>query len=68
MRRGATGSFGAPLEKIVASFPAEGGHRFRNDHKEEPVTQAPRLAIEDVGASIRAAFALIDRIGARERS
>lgn len=56
-RKGAPGSFGAPLEKIVASFPAEVGEQpDSSEVKDRPAGLSP----EDVGQSIRTAFNLND--------
>jgi hypothetical protein len=64
-RRGAPGSFGAPLEELVTTFPAEVA-RTALSSVERTGNRAPRLSREDVGASIRAAFLLLDRIEERE--
>lgn len=58
-RKGAAGSFGAPLETIVAGFPA-GGRDRSPPHGVQTAHPGPSLTRDQVGASIRAAFALID--------
>jgi hypothetical protein len=63
-RRGTSGSFGAPLDQIVTSFPADVGRAAFVACKQGGRPE-PRLTREDVGASIRAAFMLIDRIEER---
>lgn len=57
-RQGAPGSFGAPLEKIVAGFPAH--DRQPRDVCGERAVREPRLTREDLGPALRAAFMLND--------
>ncbi|MEO5773829.1 MAG: hypothetical protein ABIQ32_06890 [Sphingomicrobium sp.] len=62
-RGGAPGSFGAPLDKIVTSFPADGARAAFK--LKEPQPSTTHLSREEFGATIRAAFLLIDRVDER---
>jgi hypothetical protein len=56
-RRGAAGSFGAPLEKIVANFAcSDEGEPGTSEGRARP--HSPSLTRADVGESMRSAFLL----------